>query len=345
VKRRKIGIKINIKKSPIPLIWIDTSIIIFMAKVKIGEKIESKLKAKIQYLFDSIIEGRRKKKLLCPRADQAEEFEMGERLEKECKNVQADLSLNIAMKHRLTVEDYYVKTFMKAYVNGTEEIDLSYKCLFHHDPIIELDEKIKEKFIITVKFSTPKEILEAWKKSSEKARLMYEDLRKDNVLKKVGFEQQLERERTGTHDGLIIKAKNFLEKLKNNQPIEYSEILGINNILYYLKLWEQYTGKRKDFQGLFEFFLSEYHYQIPKIEIELSLFAKLLTGTTPIKPGDSMDIQQLSSVLPFFDLVITDKTRKSDIEYLGYHEKYGVQVMALKNFDIIKDFFTKQLCV
>ena len=61
MKRRKIGIKINIKKSPIPLIWIDTSIIIFMAKVKIGEKIESKLKAKIQYLFDSIIEGRRKK--------------------------------------------------------------------------------------------------------------------------------------------------------------------------------------------------------------------------------------------------------------------------------------------
>lgn len=330
------NIKIYIEKSPIPLVWVDTSIIIFLAKLKVGEKLDDQLKEKIQFLYDSIIEGRRKKKLLCPRADQAEEFETGERLENECKKIQADLSLNIAMKHRFSVEDFCVKTFMKAYIEDTKEINLSYRNLFHEDPLEELDEKSKQKFIVRVEFPTPKNIINDIKQSKKNAFTDYENLRKQNISDGITFEEQLTREYKGTHDGLIEKIRRFNAKIKNNEPIEYSEVLGIDNILYYLQLWERYNGQPQGPQGLFEFFLSDYHFQIPKINIECNLFAKLLTGTAPIKSGDSMDIQQLSIILPFFNLVITDKTRKSDIESLDCHNKYNVRVLALKNFEEIK---------
>ena len=90
-------IKINIEKSPIPLVWLDTSIIIKIAKLKSGERIDNLEKNRMQYLYNVIKTKTKKKKLLCPSADQNEEIEIGGRLEKECIEIQTELSLGIKM--------------------------------------------------------------------------------------------------------------------------------------------------------------------------------------------------------------------------------------------------------
>lgn len=331
--------KIDIEKSPIPLIWLDSSIIIHMAKSKVGEKIDEQLKKRVNYLYDTIGEVTRRKKLLCPRAEQEEEFELGERLDDECRKIQTDLSLGISTNHRIEIEDDLIRVFMKAYIQNGEIINLSYKDIFSRNPIKELDDRLKDKFIVSVHLPKSKNSIEDIKKSKKIALSNYENARCQNISDGITFEGQLKREFSGTHDGFIKKIRRFNEKVKNQEHVDYSEFLGINSIINYINWWDSYNGKPRGSEGLFQFLLSDYHNQVPSIEIMCNLFAKILTGTTPVRPSDSMDIQQLSCALPFFDIIITDKTMKDHIETLGFHEKYNTQIFALKNFDEIKQIF------
>ncbi len=332
-------LKLNIEKSPIPLIWLDSSIIIHMAKSKAGEKIDEELKERVDYLYDTIRKFTRERKLLCPCAEQEEEFELGGRLEKECRDVQTALSLGISTNHRVEIEDYLIRVCMKAYIEKTEVMNLNYKDIFRKNPIKEMDDRLKETFIVNVHFPKSNTFIEDIKKSKKVALIYYEKARCQNISDGITFEEELKREFNGTHDGFIEKIRRFNEKVKNQELINYNEFLGINSIVDYIKWWDSYRGEPQGFEGLFQFLLSDYHNQVPSIIIMCNLFAKILTETTPVKPGDSMDIQQLSSILPFFDVIITDKTMKYHIETLGFHTKYRTQIFALKNFDEIKAFF------
>ncbi len=89
------NLKINIEKSPIPLIWLDTSVLLKITKTQLGEITNDVDKERYQYLNDSIKDKMKEKKLICPSADQFEEIEIGGRLEEEFQRVQSTLSLGI----------------------------------------------------------------------------------------------------------------------------------------------------------------------------------------------------------------------------------------------------------
>ena len=155
---------VNIEKFPIPLIWIDTSILIKIAKVKSGEKLGEQEKQRVEYLYEVIIDKTKEKKLICPKADQQYEIEIGERLEEECRDIQSKLSLGIRFKHRKAVDDFLIGKFMKAYIDKDKEIDLTCKELFYGgDPIKELDEALGRQFSLNVHLQLSKEILEKGK--------------------------------------------------------------------------------------------------------------------------------------------------------------------------------------
>lgn len=332
-------LQINIEKSPMPLIWLDSSIIIHMTKAKVGEKIDVELKKRVGYLYNTIRKFTREKKLLCPLAEQEEEVELGDRLEDECRKILIDLSLGIVTKCGIEIEDYLISIFMKAYIENSDTINLSYKDIFRRDPIRELDERLKDQFIVNVHIPKTKDFLEDIKKSKVSSHTDYERLRCQNISNGVNFEEQLKIEFRGTHDGLIEKIRRFNEKIKNKKQIDCSEFLGVDGIVSYGNCWDSFKGEPPGLNGLFQFLLSDYHNRVPRIEIMCNLFAKILTGTTPVKSGDSMDIQQLSCILPYFDMIITDKTMKYYIETLEFQKKYNTKVFALKNFDEIRKYF------
>jgi len=333
-------IGLNIDKSPIPLIWIDTSIVIKMAKLKVEEKIDKLEKERAQYLYDAIKRKTNNKQLLCPEADQKEEYDVGERLEEECRRIQTELSLGILMKHRQSIEDLFIDKFMRAYINKEMEINISYKDLFYRDPLEELEEKISKKFVISVDMFPPKALITRRKKTKKSLQRNLEALRKRNITTGITFEQQLETEFRGTLDGYLLLLEKFLSRLEKGQVL-FWDFLGTTNILLYEKLWNNYGGQPPGLKGVSQFFLSDYFKQIPKIEIVCHLYAKILTGAVPIKSGDAMDIKQISTILPFFNFIITDKYMKHVIETLGYHKKYSTDILALKNFNEIKLFFEK----
>lgn len=331
-------LKINIDKSLIPLIWVDTSIIINLAKIRAGKTINALLKKRMQYLYDIIRKATRNKQAICPRADQELEYQLGKKYKEECRCVQTDLSMGIRMKRGIEVEDFYMKLFMKAYIESASEINISYKDIFFSDPVEELNIKLNRGYFVDVELSPKKKTIDKQRQSKKESRRSLETLRRQNIANNITFQQGLAKEYRGTHDGYIEKLGIFYSRLKNRELIEDEEFLGMDAFLDYLDFWKTHNGKPPGFQGVCNFFLSDYQMQIPRIDIHCNLFAKILTSTTPIKSGDSMDLHQLSVVLPFFDLVITDRIMKYNIESLGYHKKYKTRVLALKDFDEIQKF-------
>ncbi len=84
--------EISFVKSSIPIIWLDTSIIFKITLWKLGKPISDDQKERISYLYSSIYSLTRKKKLICPMADQKEEIWKGR---SECLQTMLELSLGI----------------------------------------------------------------------------------------------------------------------------------------------------------------------------------------------------------------------------------------------------------
>lgn len=332
-------LKINIEKSKIPLIWIDTAIIINLAKIRTGETIDDSLKDRVQYIYDAIRKARHNKKVICPRGEQEWEYEIGKDYKEECRCVQNDLTMGIRMKSGDSVEEYYMKLFMKAYINSESELNISYRDLFCSDPVEELNRIVNQGYFINVN-SPPKEnIIAKERKSKEETWKSLKTIRRLKVKDNMTFEQGLEIEYRGTHDAYLEYRRRINLKYDNKEMMESEEYSSAADLSGYLKTWREYNGKPPGLEGLLRFFLSEYQRQIPRIDIHCNLFAKILTSEGEVKSGDSMDLQQLSVVLPFFDLVITDKKMKRNIETFGYHRKYRTQVLDLKHFDAIQKYF------
>lgn len=332
-------LKISIEKSKIPLIWIDTSIIIDLAKIRAGKKLDVSLKERVQYIYDAIRKARHNKKVICPRGEQEREYEIGKNYKEECRCVQNDLAMGIRMKRGFSVEEDYMKLFMKAYINSESELNISYRDLFDSDPVEELNRIVNHGYVINVEFPPKEERIAKQKQSWEESWEGLEATRRQHIKDNMTFEQALELEYRGTYDGYEENRRRFDLKYKNKEMMEGEEYSGMADLSGYLETWKKYNGKPPGIEGLSKFFLSEYQMQIPKIEIHCNLFAKILTSESEIKSGDSMDLQQLSVVLPFFDLVITDKKMKHNIESFDYHRKYKTRVLALKHFDEIQKYF------
>lgn len=331
------NIKVNIEKSPIPLLWVDTFVLIKIAKTKIGEKISEQEREQSLYLYDIIIDKTKNKKLICPEADQKEEIEIGERLEKECRDVQAKLSFGIKFRHKQGIEDFLIARFMKAYIDGAKEVNLTYKELFYGDPIKELEEALGRPFIIDVNFPSSKEMLEKRKKIRKEITAEWEYLRKEKNKTGITFEQEREKE-FGVYFPTLLKLKKkfIVNTLKGEWSIW--DFFGAEGILHYEKLWEIYNGKPVGLEGLFLFFNSNYFRQIPTINTACNLRARIATSSNPIKSGDSLDIDQISSVLPFFNLIITDKAMKNHICSLGLGGAYKTEILSMRDFKDIKKF-------
>ena len=173
--------------------WIDTSMIIYLTKLKKGEIPNSNSgKESLNKLHELLNQKVSEKKLLCPRGDQEEEIVLGRRLISESRGTQVSLSLGIRFKHRNSIQSTQMDQFMRAYISEEKEIVLDYKDAFNKDPIKQLDEL--GKFIITVDFGVTEEDITKAETIKKNINSDLENLRQKNISEGVTFEQQLKRE-------------------------------------------------------------------------------------------------------------------------------------------------------
>jgi hypothetical protein len=98
---------IKFEKPALPTLWIDTSVVIKLAKIERGEALQDIEIRRGRKLRDLIVKLVRDGKLLCPESDQEEEC-AGYRLDDEVNRMFAHLSLGISLTHRQGIFDSHV---------------------------------------------------------------------------------------------------------------------------------------------------------------------------------------------------------------------------------------------
>lgn len=149
-----------------------------------------------------------------------------------------------------------------------------------------------------------------------------EQLRKSMTAKKVPFKKQLEYEFTESSKSFIKYDANTVNWIFNKQA-----------------------------ERLQEFSVSTHYKSIPRLEISTNFFAKLLTdfNNRAFKPSDPIDIDIISTYLPYVDVFATDTFMANLIRGFGYDKKYNTLVFdssqsglgIFKNYLI--DFLPKQI--
>lgn len=105
-----------------------------------------------------------------------------------------------------------------------------------------------------------------------------------------------------------------------------------------LRQWEEVVSSVKNL-SLLDFYKSEYYRQVPSRKISVDFFAKLMTDKQKIKPGDMKDVEHISTMLPFVDMFITDKQRRTQINKFGHNIEYKTSACYAGDEKEIEIFF------
>jgi hypothetical protein len=322
---------VECEKPALPTLWLDTSVVIKLTKIKKGEALQEIEVERGTRLRDLIFHLVHELKLLCPQSDQEEEY-TAERLDKNVHGMFAQLSLGISLTHRQGILDEQIFKGMEAYIKKSDKILLPASSYFHEDPVAQLKEAIERKFVITVGPAKPPELLDRRAKAKKEISETWEGLRKEYVAKGQTYEKQLELEVQGHWDGLVELLRKFEASLRSGQ-YDFWGFMGATGALLYRSVWTDLGGKPEGWEGVDKFFRSACFAELPIPFISSRLGAELLTGNEPIASGDPMDVNLISVALPIAHYVVTDRRMELRIKKLKLDAKFGVHVHSMSSID------------
>jgi hypothetical protein len=323
--------KVRFEKPALPTLWVDTFVVINLAKIKRGEALQSIEVQRGRRLKELVFGLVRNGKLLCPQSDQEEEY-VGRRLDDDVHSMFASLSLGISFAHRQGIFDEHVFKGMQAFVRKSETIDLPFSTYFHGDPIRRLEEALREHYIVSVGPSKSPEMLTRRANAKASVGTKWELLRQELVSKKQPYENQLEVEQRGYWQGMEENIRKFRRNLIAGTR-DFWGFMAATTPLLYRTFWNELRGQPPDWEGVIEFFRSPYFDQLPQPYIESRLAAELLTGNEPITPSDPMDIELLGVGLPVSHFVLTDRRMELRIKKLKLDSFCGAHVYSMSNID------------
>src|SRR5713101_2566187 len=318
--------EVRVEKPPLPTLWLDSSVVIKLAKIDQGEAlqgIEIERGRRLRELVSRLVqEGR----LLCPEADQEEEYE-AERLEQEVGSQFTQLSLGIRLRHRVGIFDSQVYYAMRAYCGGQPAVELPARIYFHGDPVQELNQAREQQFVFHVNLALDPELLARRAVAKAESKRRMEELRLEYVAKGQTYDAQFELENKGYADAMLEMLTAYQRRLAEGIP-DFWETMGVMGFGLYLINWRHLGGQPPGVTGLYRFFCSSYFAHLPICRIRSQLFADLLTNAQPILPGDSMDVELLSVAIPLAHYVLTDRKMENRVRSLGIDAEWNTRVFS-----------------
>jgi hypothetical protein len=328
-------IKFQIDKCPVPIIWLDTSVLLNLAKLRLGmlkdKTQENRLTRLRQHIYDLTREG----KLLCPKAGQADE--VWAKRPDFLKELH-ELSLGITTRSKAAIEQAQIFRLMRAYIAGTRSVTFSYVDAFIDDPVPGLEQMLTKDYFVTVDSGLIGAVHQI-QSQRDTIHQELEKLRKKCTGEAITFEQQLQKERIGGINATISMAQDFQVKTENGKEPTENERGAFLVIERLIHTWDRLRGKPKGSKGLQRFLESPYYQIAPSCDISSLLIAKLMVGARKICHGDAMDVDHLSSMLPYANLMIVDRSMKSFVRGMGLDKKYRTMVCYVGDDEEISDFF------
>lgn len=331
-------IKVKIQKSPIPIIWLDTSVINYIAKwkLKIGNPPEQIIVDRVSKLYEQIYKYTREGKVICPHSNQSDEIWRDRNV---WMGVMNELSMDIRTNDSKSIHDDQFKKFLKAFINKENYIQLKYTEAFLRNPIQELIEKLSASIFVTVDAGILGGV-DYHKKQKDK---LLEDLKKlrERIIKQgISFEEQLENEFHGEFEVLLSLVSEYTSNTSRTSEEHFNVFWEYYNVSEQLRWLEKFTQTPPSLEKLRAYYNSPYYRAMPYTHLSCNLMAYILTKPDPIKPGDSMDIKHIATLMPYSDLFITDRSMKHIITYRKFDKLYDTTVCYIGDTEIINEFFS-----
>ncbi len=111
----------------------------------------------------------------------------------------------------------------------------------------------------------------------------------------------------------------------------FQDIVQFSEAHNLLRTLSEYSGS---FEETLKFLVSDYHTAVPHVDISCKLWADLMTSNMRIERSDFMDIEYLSTVIPYCDFVITDDKRKNQLRKLEIDKTYSTRIYSLRETEI-----------
>lgn len=289
------------EKPPIPTLWVDTSVVIKLVRIRKGEKLSVLEVDRTLRLRELVLHLVSAGKLLCPTSDQEEEYE-AKNLDSEIFAEFSRLSRGVRMNHRLLVQDAQVYCAMNDSCGGRREVILPWRIYFHEDPFRTIEGEKGRRFIVSVKTPVGSPLISLRESVKESSVRGFEKIRQELRAKGQSYDDQLERE-------LNAFGKTFPE---------------------YLVRWQSLGNPPRD---LYKFMTSDYVRSLPAVKITAQLFADLVTGNQPIMTGDPGDVDLLSTAIPLAHFVLTDKRMERRIRRMGIDREWNTKVYSMSTAD------------
>ena len=143
----------------------------------------------------------------------------------------------------------------------------------------------------------------------------------------------------GELQALLILKNQFLTGQFKNEHEQLNAVFGAINLNGQLRMWEECSGKTNDFDGLVQFYKSQHYRSMPYTNISCNLTAKLMIDKQDIRTGDNMDINHVSTLMPYSDLFITDKAMSSFLRINKFDKEYNTRICYIGDTKDIDSFF------
>jgi hypothetical protein len=328
----------KIEKFRIPTIWVDTSFINNVAKIKKGEFVDNRYID----IFDCLLNRISDKKLICPNAHQDEEFLTIDRLNEDCYKIVHKLSIGLEFYTPREIRDLQFKRACEGFMKKEKIITLT--CTGYFIPQVEETFNSNDKYFVVVEKTPFKKLYKDVVEGDKSVTKQWQVLKNKNLNKyttPITYEEQLEREFLGELEalktclGAIINKENIPQNFKVYLTYFTHKIKPIVDL-------ENIPIDIEGFKNVIKFYKSSYYRTLPIENISCKLNAHLLTsyGNKKLKSSDQMDITYLSNYLPVSHLVICDKSMKDSCLKLGFDKEYDVKIFSIKDYKLIIDYLT-----
>jgi len=337
--RRASCVAVTIQKSTTPMLWLDTSVLIDLAKAQNGERTEPVRAKRLARLHSVVRRAVRDEKLICPEWDQSTEYE-GKRLAAEIQRIVSDLSCGAHCTPHAGVKDRQVAIGLKAYLARSSTMHVPADIHFYHDPLQAIREAKSNGYIVEAEIPKPREWLDKADRDKIATREAVEDLRQQYTAQKQTFEQQLELERIGESDSMMIMVDDYIKKGKAGM-LDMWTVFGIEGFMLRVAEWQRLGGPGGDFisslSGVYSFMRSPYYWELPIQDVGCRLSADLCVKQSPVKIGDSKDVDHLATSIPVAQYVVADNAMVDCCRRLKLGEKWNTRIYSTRTLDDLSD--------
>jgi hypothetical protein len=319
-------IVVTVRKPATPTLWLDSSILIKLAKLRRGEEKDPRLE-KLRSLVLSLVKDGR---LAVPEGEQDEEYAL-ERLDEDIAVEQARLSRGVRMKSRFEVTSALTLRGMEARVRGESELELDWRYFFARDPGAVLQERRNDRILAV---SSPGTVVTGARRAlrSEKVAV-FEPFRGDKRKAGMKYEEQLALELSSNGNGWLEALQGLVRCIGSGKVPDFMDLTGIQSLYEFRAHWNELGGTPPGWPGVFAYFDSDVYKALPPVLINAQLSADILTGNEPLQPGDPGDIEMLSVAIPACSFVLADNRQRLRIEQRHIAEPWGAAVFSMKTVE------------